>query len=65
MKQHYSYLILQFYTRQKSKVAWGTYKSEYLCMHKGAKQGAIISPIRFTVYIDDLLISPKRSHTSV
>ena len=53
--------MIAIYTRQKSRAAWGTYKSDYFCMHNGAKQRAIIYPILFTVYIDDLLISLKRS----
>ena len=35
--------------------------AEYICMHNGAKQGAIISPILFTINIDDLLIKLKHS----
>ena len=54
-------ILFDSYTCQQSRVACGTYKSEYFFMHNGSKQGAIISPILFTVYIDDLLISLKRS----
>ena len=46
-------ILFDRYTRQKSRVAWGTYKSQYVCMYNGAKRGAIISPILFTDYSDD------------
>ena len=41
------------------RVASGTYKLEYFCMHNDAKQGVII--ILSTAYIDDLLISLEAS----
>ena len=48
-------ILFDSYTRQKSRVAWGTYKSEYFCMHyNDAEQGAIYFILD---YIDDLLIS--------
>ena len=30
-------ILFDSYARQKSRVAWGTYKSNYFCMNNGAK----------------------------
>ena len=43
------------YKQQKLNVCWnGTYSDEFTCSN-GVKQGGILSPIMFCVYIDELL----------
>ena len=48
-------LILDSYTRQTSCALWNNVKSRYFTMANGMKQGGIISPIFFSLYIDPLL----------
>ena len=55
-------LLLDSYLRQLSCVAWGFLKSRYFSLSKGVKQGGVLSPILFTLYIDKLLIRLKHAH---
>ena len=48
-------LILDSYIRQTSCALWNNVKSRYFTMTNGAKQGGVISPIFFSLYIDPLL----------
>ena len=48
-------LILDSYTRQTSCALWNNVKSRYFTMSNGVKQGGVISPIFFSLYIDPLL----------
>ena len=48
-------LILDSYTRQTSCALWNNVKSRYFTMANGVKQGGVISPIFFSLYIDPLL----------
>ena len=49
-------LLLDSYLRQLSYVAWG------LSFSNVVKQGAVLSPILFTLYNDILLIRLKHAH---
>ena len=49
------------YLRQISCVIWRDYKSEYFNVSNGVKQGGVISPIFFSLYIDPLLLALKKS----
>ena len=49
-------LILDSYIRQKACVAWGDFRSQYFLFKNGVKQGGVLSPIFFTLYIDKLLV---------
>ena len=48
-------LILDSYIRQTSCALWNNVKSGYFTMANGVKQGGVISPIFFSLYIDPLL----------
>ena len=48
-------LILDSYIRQKSCALWNNVKSRYFTMSNGVKQGGVISPFFFSLYIDPLL----------
>ena len=49
-------LIFDNYIRQKGCVAWGIFRSQYFLFKNGVKQGGVLSPIFFTIYIDKLLV---------
>ena len=53
-------LYFDNYLRQISCVIWRDYKSEYLNVSNGVKQGGVISPIFFSLYIDPLLLALKK-----
>ena len=55
-------LLLDSYLRQLTCVAWGLFKSRYFSLSNGVKQGGVLSPILFTLYIDKLLIRLKHAH---
>ena len=40
---------------------WGSHVSSYFGVKNGVKQGGVLSPIIFTIYIDRLLIQLKKS----
>jgi hypothetical protein len=55
--------LLNIYTGQQIRVLWnGTYSHSFL-VSNGIKQGAILSPILFCVYIDVLLLALKKDET--
>ena len=54
-------LLLHMYTNQTLRVRWGdTYSSEFH-VSNGVKQGGVISPILFCVYMDNLISELKSS----
>ena len=53
-------LYFDNYLRQISCVIWRDYKSEYFNVSNGVKQGGVISPIFFSLYIDPLLFAFKK-----
>jgi len=48
-------LLLDMYSRQRMCTSWQGVKSDYFSTENGVKQGGILSPILFCVYIDELL----------
>jgi hypothetical protein len=54
-------LLLDSYMRQKLCVMWDSHKSRYFNVSNGVKQGGVLSPILFTIYIDELLLKLKQS----
>jgi len=45
------------YTGQLIRISWAGVISDYFNALNGVKQGGVISPIFFCLYIDDLLVS--------
>ena len=43
------------YTNSKLQVKWNNIKSEMFSCSNGVKQGGVLSPILFAIYVDDLL----------
>ena len=54
-------LLLDSYTRQQACTVWDQQKSSFFNITNGVKQGGVISPRMFTIYIDQLLLRLKKS----
>ena len=50
------------YTHQKMYIRWGNAYSSSFSVSNGVKQGRILSPILFNVYMDDLSVSLNSSN---
>ena len=51
--------LLNVYTQQKIRIRWNRDISSEYGISNGVKQGGVLSPILFTVYLDELLIKLK------
>jgi hypothetical protein len=49
--------LINMYTSNIIRVSWAGITSDYFSAFNGVKQGGVISPVLFCIYIDDLLIS--------
>jgi hypothetical protein len=58
---HVIRVLLNMYTGQQVKILWNGVYSHAFPASNGVKQGAIISPILFCVYLDTLLLELKRA----
>ena len=47
--------LLTWYSDQRVSVLWNGYQSSKFGVTNGVRQGGVLSPILFTVYVDDLL----------
>jgi Reverse transcriptase (RNA-dependent DNA polymerase) len=54
-------LLLNMYTNQQVRVLWNGVYSLSFSVSNGVKQGAIISPILFCVYLDALLVKSREA----
>ena len=52
-------LLLNMYIHQKLQVKWNGVTSEQFNVSNGVRQGGIMSPLLFRIYIDDLLLELK------
>ena len=53
-------IIMDLYTRQNLRASWNGVKSTNLSASNGVRQGGVLSPILFNVYIDELLLRLKQ-----
>ncbi len=49
-------VLITLYTRHCFRVVWAGFASTYFTAINGVKQGGVLSPILFCIYIDDLLL---------
>ena len=54
-------LLFYSYIRQKACVAWGVFRSHYFLFKNGVKQGGVLLPILYTMYIDNLHVILRTS----
>ena len=55
-------ILAIWYTHQKMCIRWGNAYSSLFSVSNGVKQGGILSPILFNVYMDDLSVSLNSSN---
>ena len=49
-------VLINMYTGHSIRISWAGMMSNYFAAQNGVKQGGVISPVLFCIYIDDLLI---------
>ena len=49
-------MMIFIYTEQEAWVKWGSVNSEKFKISNGTRQGSVLSPALFAVYLDDLLV---------
>ena len=54
-------LLLSWYSSQRLKVRWCNDHSDSFNTSNGVRQGGVLSPILFTIYIDDLLTALEKN----
>ena len=54
-------LLLNMYTTQTMQVRWGSETSSMFNVVNGVKQGGVLSPVLFAVYMDNLLLKLENS----
>ena len=54
-------LIMEMYEKQSMAVRWNNEYSDSFGVSNGVKQGGVLSPILFCIYIDNLLMSLKKN----
>ena len=53
-------IIMDLYTRQNLRASWNGVISTNFSVSNGVRQGGVVSPILFNVYIDELLLRLKQ-----
>ena len=54
------HLIMNMYISQRMQVSFGTAMSSHFSINNGVKQGGVLSPILFTIYIDNMIIQLRK-----
>ena len=58
-------VLAVWYTHKKMCIRWGNAYSSSFSISNGVKQGGILSPILFNVYMDDLSVSLNSSTSNI
>ncbi len=58
-------LLLKWYKLSKAVVRWDGKFSSTFDISRGTKQGSVLSPVLFNIFIDDLLIQLKNSKVGI
>jgi len=53
--------LINMYTGNNIRISWAGITSDYFSALNGVKQGGVISPVLFCIYIDNLLLSLSSS----
>ena len=54
-------LMIYWYLNMKSRCRWENEFSEYFCVPTGTKQGGVLSPNLFVLYMNDLIVKLRHS----
>ena len=54
-------ILLTWYSDQQVSVLWNSSISEKFSISNGVRQGGVLSPILFTIYMDELLLELKKA----
>jgi len=52
---HFIRLLFYWFNNLSCSVVWMTLMSDAFCVSSGVRQGGVISPLLFAVYVDDLI----------
>jgi len=55
-------VLLNFYVGNFVRVQWSGIVSDYLLDGNGAKQGGVVGPVLFCLYIDGMLVALSRAN---
>ena len=52
----YLRLLMKIYEEQQMRIRWNNSVSDYFTISNGVKQGGVLSPVLFSIYLDQLIV---------
>ena len=52
----YLRLLMNIYEEQQMRIRWNNSVSDYFTISNGVKQGGLLSPVLFSIYLDQLIV---------